>query len=397
MQTRTLLLLSASVGSGHTSAAAQLHSELSQALHNIDVEHINICNFAPKWQRFLLEKVWLLFSTWPILRFLYSFAHKRIVSSDSCALKLCPFFRTITTNLMKSFSEHKIVAIIALHPGAACVAHLWKLERDVYICAAATDMVVHSFHVLPGFDRVFGDNRGVFSSVRARHMKSSDRFVASGLPVYCGSRNVVDRFVPHSDLHRDFVFLITFGGSGTRLLAHIGNILRLAYAMPDAQIFVVCGRSRISRLLFLLWVSALGLTNKFFVFGFVNDMRALTRHADIVIGKAGGITIAETIACSRPFIAIDFLPGQEEYNVDFLVKEGLGHAALTFPKLLSAIRAEKETLNLGKANSNFEKLASRGVVAVAEIIALDLAMFSLSVKQLERQRSVVKVKELTLL
>ncbi len=54
------------------------------------------------------------------------------------------------------------------------------------------------------------------------------------------------------------------------------------------------------------------------------DMPTLLRAADMVIGKAGGLSVAEALACGRPFLAISCLGGQERFNVDYLERCAVG-------------------------------------------------------------------------
>lgn len=46
--------------------------------------------------------------------------------------------------------------------------------------------------------------------------------------------------------------------------------------------------------------------------------------ADVVVGKPGGLTLSESLACGRPFLATCSLGGQETHNVRFLEDYGLG-------------------------------------------------------------------------
>jgi processive 1,2-diacylglycerol beta-glucosyltransferase len=53
-------------------------------------------------------------------------------------------------------------------------------------------------------------------------------------------------------------------------------------------------------------------------------MEVLIRAADVVVGKPGGLTVAEVLACGRPLIAARALGGQEGFNVRFLEMHGVG-------------------------------------------------------------------------
>lgn len=388
MTSRTLLVLSASVGSGHTSAATNLESQLRKEQSGWNIVHVNICDFAPKWQRFLLEDIWLAFSTWPLLRKFYGLIHRKVVCSDRLALHLCRFFSIITANLMRHFGGQRVVALIALHPGAACVARIWRLQADIYTCAVATDMVVHSFHAMPGIDRVFGDKRGAFTSYHARILKNSDQFVNSGLPV--GGESVGNKLIWVEGLKREFSVLVTFGSSGARLVRHIFRILRLAHALPDIHLTIVCGRNKLAETLYSSFVASLGLRNQISVLGFVKDMRSLVRGSDIVVGKAGGITIAESLAESKSFVAIDFLPGQEEYNVNFLVNECYGYAAFNLRALLQAINYERK---IGYKRAPLHIITS-GVACISETTGADLAKRISWTKRIKKTEQAPEASEL---
>lgn len=58
--------------------------------------------------------------------------------------------------------------------------------------------------------------------------------------------------------------------------------------------------------------------------GFVTKMADYMVAADVLVSKAGPGTIAEAAALSLPVMLTSFLPGQEEGNVDFVIKGGFG-------------------------------------------------------------------------
>ena len=44
-----------------------------------------------------------------------------------------------------------------------------------------------------------------------------------------------------------------------------------------------------------------------------------------MVGKAGGLTVAEATTLGVPMVIYDPIPGQEEYNADYLVRGQGGH------------------------------------------------------------------------
>lgn len=80
-------------------------------------------------------------------------------------------------------------------------------------------------------------------------------------------------------------------------------------------------------------------TNKALLDKFSNipNIRAIpfTKHiapymacADVVMGKAGPNMLFESVTLGKPFIATAYIPGQEEVNLQFIEKHGLGWVAL---------------------------------------------------------------------
>lgn len=59
--------------------------------------------------------------------------------------------------------------------------------------------------------------------------------------------------------------------------------------------------------------------------------RGIARYmaaADVVMGKAGPNMMFEAITLGKPFIATSYIPGQEEVNLEFIERHGLGWTAL---------------------------------------------------------------------
>ncbi|MFL6576276.1 MAG: glycosyltransferase, partial [Povalibacter sp.] len=59
-------------------------------------------------------------------------------------------------------------------------------------------------------------------------------------------------------------------------------------------------------------------------FDWTDRMDVFIRAADIVVGKPGGVSVAEVLACGRPLLATRSLGGQEGFNVRFLEQNRVG-------------------------------------------------------------------------
>ena len=52
--------------------------------------------------------------------------------------------------------------------------------------------------------------------------------------------------------------------------------------------------------------------------GFVENVAELMRSADLLVTKAGGLTLAEAFCCGVPVVVYDILPGQESGNLEYV-------------------------------------------------------------------------------
>ncbi len=73
------------------------------------------------------------------------------------------------------------------------------------------------------------------------------------------------------------------------------------------------------------------------VYNWVERMPMLLRAADCVLSKAGGLIIAESLACGLPMVLMDVMPDQETGNVDFVLQNGVGELALSPDELVEIL------------------------------------------------------------
>jgi processive 1,2-diacylglycerol beta-glucosyltransferase len=91
--------------------------------------------------------------------------------------------------------------------------------------------------------------------------------------------------------------------------------------------------------------------------GYVSDVRRLMAAADVLVTKAGGMTLAEAMAAETPLLLYGSLPGQERRNERFAARAGIALVArrraelapllartLDEPELLEHLRARMRRL-----------------------------------------------------
>jgi processive 1,2-diacylglycerol beta-glucosyltransferase len=125
------------------------------------------------------------------------------------------------------------------------------------------------------------------------------------------------------DMHRP-LFLISGGALGVSPAA--GVLDALSRLRRPAQALVICGKNTEMRASMEKQAAAIeaavpGLTLR--VIGYTDEMHKWMKMSDLFIGKPGGLTTAECLACALPMVIVAPIPGQEERNSDQLLEKGI--------------------------------------------------------------------------
>ena len=75
------------------------------------------------------------------------------------------------------------------------------------------------------------------------------------------------------------------------------------------------------------------------ILGWVPDIPKLVRENHVLIGKAGGATVQESLAAVTPMIITQIFPGQEEGNARLLLENGCGIFASSADEISSSLKS----------------------------------------------------------
>src|SRR5207248_1523127 len=112
------------------------------------------------------------------------------------------------------------------------------------------------------------------------------------------------------------------GGEGAARLANtIENILAIDTLTNDVQIILATGTNQ------NLLASYSNVPNVA-TLPHTNDIAPYMAAADIIMGKAGPNILFESMMLRKPFVATTYIPGQEQENLAFIKRHGLGWVAI---------------------------------------------------------------------
>lgn len=128
------------------------------------------------------------------------------------------------------------------------------------------------------------------------------------------------------------VVLFLGGGEG---MGRLGAVVAAAdRGLRDVQFLVVCGRNRKLR----EGLEKRRWRNHVRIFGFVEELEVLMAAADVLVTKAGPLSIAEGLTVGLPLLIYDAVPYQEVGNARWVERSGAGLFAAD-PRRAAAILA----------------------------------------------------------
>jgi processive 1,2-diacylglycerol beta-glucosyltransferase len=104
------------------------------------------------------------------------------------------------------------------------------------------------------------------------------------------------------------------------------------------------------------------------IVGFTTEMERWMAAADLLVGKAGGLTSSEALASGLVMVIVNPIPGQEERNSDHLLAEGVAVRCNNLPALAYKI----DTLLSDKARFDRMRQAVRRLArpnAAADVVS----------------------------
>ena len=320
-----ILVFSAKFGNGHLRAAQALIESIYEIYPQAEVAHLDAVEMLNKRFNTVLKDIYLgMIKRTP--RLWGGFYNGTAgISPDAGLNRLINNVGQI--KYMKCINAFQPDLIICTYPTVAGVLARLRLKKvlAVPVATVITDYTIHSQWIHAGTDLYIVGCEDVRRGLVAKGIDPACIKV-TGIPVSLRFEDELDR----SNLMKEFgleprlpVVLVMGGAYG--VLEDIKGVCNmLASTSLPCQTMVVCGRDE--KLYASLDKATLKGSNAMYKYGFVNNVEELMTVADIVITKAGGLTVSEALTKGVPMIIYKPIPGQEEQNTSFVVRNGAGIA-----------------------------------------------------------------------
>ena len=361
---KRILILTAGFGEGHNSAAGGVRDGLATVsgkaaaveLHDIFAETYGVAN---DWARHAyLAMINRTPATWGRL---YRWLDRREAYAPQ--LRWLFMARARLSQLLVRFQPTAVVSVYPAYPhlletilGGAPAA----FRRVVCITDSIT---VNAIWFRCASDLCLVPNEQT-AAVLTRAGVPNDIVRVTGFPVTPKFAELGElRRSPAPGGARRILYMINAGGRAAP------EIIRRLNQMPDVRLTITVGRDE--RLRRTVEAVNAQMARKFEIVGWSDQLPRLMLESHLLISKAGGATVQETIAAKCPMIVSQIVPGQEEGNAR-LIEETRSGIIATSPEAIGAAveRAFAEEGRLWREwSTNISRLSRpRASLEIAELL-----------------------------
>ncbi len=310
---KKILILSISTGGGHHEVARNLRIGFEKMGDQVKVSNaLEVVN--PDVDAVVSKSYSILADKMPRLYGKIYYTSSKKPAKQMIAQTLS----TISTHKnYKSLKEYNPDLVITTHPfPIPIIARLKKRGKiTIPLISIITDFFPNSLYIDENVDAyVVGSFYTKQSLINFGVPK--DKIFPYGIPIK------EDFFAQSTKQPHETINLLLAGGSMG--MSGIETILEKLMELDERfRIEVLCGNNNKLRDKLLQRYSYAIVDGRLTIHGFTNDVSRIMDHTDLMITKPGGLTTSECMKKGLPMVIPYYIPGQEEENLEFLLKENV--------------------------------------------------------------------------
>lgn len=325
---KKVLILYASYGGGHLSAAKSIQNCINKYYPDIQVEMIDCMKYISKSLEKLTTSAYRemakkLPSLWGKVYFNSqkgTLGHLSSRTNKFMAIKL--------KNLVKEQSPD---IVISTHPFSSQMISYLKRKGKInpILATILTDFASHEQwlvgHEYTDYFFVSNDN---MKKELCEYGVEENKIHVTGIPM---SDRFFEKF-NQEEIYQQFELdsnkkvILFFGGGefGLGKEKTLQTLHSLIMNVPNYQIIAIAGKNEKMKEDFETMVNNLNAQNRVKILGYTDKVPELMHISYLVVTKPGGLTSTESLCSHLPMLIINPIPGQEEQNAEFLENHGVG-------------------------------------------------------------------------
>jgi len=323
-----VLLLSATSGAGHVRAAQAIEKAFNHTKERTgsigEIRHLDTLEFTTKIFRHLYSKAYIdVVNKMPGVTGWFYDKLDKPWESERRRLALD---KLNTRPFVKMLREYQPDMIVCTHFLPAEIVSWLRAKRRINSpqVIVVTDFDVHAMWLCHHYEQYFvaiDEARAYLEVLSMPHNK----ITVSGIPVdpiFAKPKDKREMRLKHDLAPDTKTILVSAGGFGVGAVEQL--ISSLSSLEHSAQVVAICGRNEELR----KRLSELARKKKAIgrvalkPIGYTTEMDEFMAAADLMVGKAGGLTVSEALVKGLALVIANPIPGQEERNSDHLLESG---------------------------------------------------------------------------
>lgn len=307
---KILIVTETIAGKGHEKAARALEKAITKSNKSNEVKVVSLLEVFSKSVERLIRNIYMsmIKQTPSVWGWMYKKEHNfSVVFKDILA-------NAMLIKLNSYIKSEQPDIVIATH--ASCLGSLSKLKEKYRFSLAVvfTDFQINSFWIYKNIDYYFVPHEDFKNRLLSKKVDQNKIFT-TGIPIdpiFSENKKVEDQYPAAT-----FNILIMGGGLG---LGGIEEVIISLAGNKDIPLAVEIVTGTNQRLFGELTVLKEKLNIPLTIHQYVDTIHPLMTKAHLLISKPGGLTVSEALSIQTPILVYKPLPGQEEQNVKFLLK-----------------------------------------------------------------------------
>ena len=338
---KKILIISLAAGSGHIQAAKALIRTAEADFPQLICRHIDIAEYiTPLLKRTTIHGYGFLVSHMP-----HVWSSLFRLSDNKTFIKA---YRALTDYLkmLNSFEFlHEVEAfapdhIICTHflPAEILTHAMKKQKKNIPITLVLTDYGIHPIMIVKGLDGYVVPTKLMGQELINDYSIPASRVHEFGIPIdprFYEHRSPEEIRLRYSLSPQLPVILILSGGEG---LIKISKTIKALFSQlhHPVAIFAIAGKNKKLFKLISKLTPPSHITYQ--PLGWTDDIPNLMSIANVVVSKPGGLTTTECVVSGVPLVAINPIPGQEEFNINYLTENNFGAYAKNLNQVVQLVQ-----------------------------------------------------------
>ncbi|MBN1353130.1 MAG: hypothetical protein JW994_00475 [Candidatus Omnitrophica bacterium] len=318
MSKKRVLMMYISERSGHHKASSAVENAFKQLSHDVETLSVNsFCYTNPILEKIINRTYMSLIKRRPeVWGYLYD--NPNVVKKTRKLKEVIHKYNSQKTrSLLEEFKPHAIVCTQAF-PCGIIADYKKSSGENVLLSGVLTDYAPHSYWIYNNVDYYFVPSEETREKLVANGI-ARERIKLTGIPIDPKFKKIIDKqkIIDSLNFEPDLPIVLVMGGS--QGIGPIAEIAKILDNIPIVlQTIIVTGGNR--KLYVFLKKRMASFNKKLAIFYYAENVDELMEISSFIVSKPGGITISEALAKSLPMFIVKPIPGHEQMNTDYLVK-----------------------------------------------------------------------------